>query len=133
MIDATNPDGSPEVRVHRGKHAIELRAKYSHRLIPSRWHEEWKDMGDQYDNCLNDMSIAKHLGAKSRWILQGFHDPDIAILNRSVPTPETMDVPLALQVIASLYAKAWVGDVQGAFTQGLRHLRPEPLFAIPPS
>ena len=79
-------------------------------------------MGDTYDNGLQDASIAKHLGAKSRWILQGFHDPDIAILNRSVPTPETMDVPLALQMLASVKARAWVGDVQGAFTQGLRNL-----------
>ena len=43
-----------------------------------------------------------------------------------------MDVPLVIQLLASLHAKAWVGDVQGAFTQGLRNLRPEPLFATPP-
>ena len=43
-----------------------------------------------------------------------------------------MDVPLALQTLASMRARAWVGDVQGAFTQGLRHQRPELLFATPP-
>ena len=132
MVDATNEDGSPAVRVHRGKQAAELRKKYSHRLIPSRWHEKWKDMGDQHDNGLQLDEVAKHLGAKSRWILLGFHDPDISILNRSVPTPETMDVPFALQILASIQANAWVGDVQGAFSQGLRHLRPEPLFATAP-
>ena len=62
-------------------------------------------MGDGFDNGLQDTNVAKHLGAKSRWILQGFHDPDIAILNRSVPTPETMDVPLALQILASIQAR----------------------------
>ena len=76
--------------------------------------------------------MAKHLGAKSRWIILGFHDPDIAILHRSVPTPEPQDVPLALQTLASIKAAAWVADVQGAFTQGLRHQRTEPLFATPP-
>ena len=133
MVGAVSPEGGPAVRVLRGKQAREYRARYAHRIVPSRWHEKWKDMGDDFDNGLDDKAIAAaHLGAKSRWILLGFHDPDIALLNRSVPTPETMDVPLALQLLASIMAKAWVGDVKGAFSQGLRHLRPEPLFASPP-
>ena len=103
MINATTDIGGPAVKVHRGQKARELRKRYSHRLIPSRWHEKWKDMGDGFDNGLQDPNVAKHLGAKSRWILQGFHDPDIAILNRSVPTPETMDVPLALQMYPGTY------------------------------
>ena len=69
-------------------------------------------MGSDFNNGLKDPSIASHLGAKSRWILQGFHDPDIALLNRTVPTPATSDVPLALQMLASLKAAAWVGDVK---------------------
>ena len=113
MVEATTPDGGPAVRVHCGKQARALRDKYSHRLIPSRWHEKWKDMGEGFDNELGFPEVAKHLGAKSRWILLGFHDPDIAILNRSVPTPETQDVPLALQTLASIKAAAWVVDVQG--------------------
>ena len=133
MVGAVSPEGGPAVRIHRGKQAKAYREQYSHRIIPSRWHEKWKDMGDDFDNGLNDKSIVgAHFGAKSRWILLGFHDPDIALLNRSVPTPETMDVPLALQLLASIKARAWVGDVKGAFSQGLRHLRPEPLFASPP-
>jgi hypothetical protein len=76
--------------------------------------------------------IPAHLGAKSRWIIQGFHDPDIAILNRSVPTPATSDVPLALQMLASIRAPAWVGDVKSAFTQGLKGQRAERLFASAP-
>jgi hypothetical protein len=73
------------------------------------------------------------MAAKSRWIIQGFHDPDIAVLNRSVPTPTTSDIPLALQMLASLKASIWVGDVKSAFTQGLTGQRPERLFATPPA
>ena len=67
-------------------------------------------MGDDYTTPLPIEiivldSVPEHHGAKSRWIIQGFHDPDIAILNRSVPTPETQDVPLALQILVSLQAK----------------------------
>ena len=40
--------------------------------------------------------------------------------------------PLPYRYWASIHAKAWVGDERGAFTQGLRHLRPESLFATPP-
>ena len=89
-------------------------------------------MGDSFNNGLGDPSVPKHLGAKSRWIIQGFHDPDIALLNRSVPTPETADVPLALQMLASIKAAAFVGDVRSAFSQGLKGQRTEPLFASPP-
>ena len=36
-------------------------------------------------------------------------------------------------MLGSLQAKAWVGDVRSAFTQGLRGQRNEPLFASPPA
>ena len=78
-------EDGPPVKIHRGQRARELKERYAERIVPSRWHEKWKDMGDDFDNKLNDPDIAKHLGAKSRWIVLGFHDPDIAILNRSVP------------------------------------------------
>ena len=74
-----------------------------------------EDMGDDCDKQLGDPEVAKHLGAKSRWVLQGFHDPDIHLLNRTVPTPSTSDVPLALQILASIKAAAWVADVRSAF------------------
>ena len=90
-------------------------------------------MGDDYDNGLKLPEIPKHHGAKSRWIIVGFHDPNIALLNRTVPTPETGDVPLALQMLASLQAAAWVGDVESAFMQGGRgEERSEPLRSTPP-
>ena len=72
------------------------------------------------------------MGAKTRWILQGFHDPDIEMLNRSVSTPETEDVPLALQLIASIRARAFTLDVRAALTQSTEGQRKEPLYATPP-
>ena len=44
--------GTGSVRIHRGEKARELRRKYANRVIPSRWHEKWKDMGDGFDNGL---------------------------------------------------------------------------------
>ncbi len=103
---APGPDGTPPVKVWRGAQARKLREEYGDRgrIIPSRWHRKWKDKGGDFDNGLNDPAVPKHMGAKSRWIIQGFHDPDIAVLNRSVPTSATSDVPLCIQVLASLRA-----------------------------
>jgi len=141
MVNQVKAEGGPAVRVHRGARAREIKKNYSHRLVPTRWMHKWKDMGDEYDTPLPPQeilqsAIPEHHGAKSRWIIQGFHDPDITILRRSVPTPETSDVPLCLQMLASIRAKIWVGDVKGAFTQGMRGQRQElglePLYALPP-
>ena len=65
-ICAKGSDGEAAVRVHRGHKARELRMKHASRVIPSRWHEKWKDMGDSFNNGLGDPSVPKHLGAKSR-------------------------------------------------------------------
>jgi hypothetical protein len=131
---AGSQGGQSAIRVHRGEAARRIRREMAHRILPSRWHEKWKDMGDGFNNELPaSEGVPKHLGAKSRWIIQGFHDPDIAILNRTVPTPATADVPLALQLFCSIQAKIWVGDVKSAFAQGLRNQRPEPLYATPPA
>ena len=137
MISQVKESGGPAVRIHRGARAREIKQNYPQRLIPSRWLDKWKDMGDEYETPLSapevlEANVPEHHGSKSRWILQGFHDPDITILRRSVPTPETSDVPLCLQMLASLRARGWVADVRGAFSQGMRNQRTEPLFALPP-
>ena len=50
-----------------------------------------------------------------------------------MPTPETSDVLLACQMVASLQARAEVADVKSAFAQGIKGQRPKPLFAtLPP-
>ena len=89
-------------------------------------------MGDDFDNGLDDPEVPSHMGVKSRWIIQGFHDPDIHLLVRTVPTPATSDVPFACQLLSSLRARAFVADVSQAFTQGVKGLRPDRIFALPP-
>ena len=77
-------------KVWRGKEAAELRRKYADRIIRSRWHEKWKDMGDEYENGIDlnrHPEIRACEEAKSRWILLGFEDPDITNLNRTFPLP----------------------------------------------
>jgi len=49
-----------------------------------------------------------------------FEDPDITSLNRTVPTRSTEDVPMALQLTASMKAPAFTADVASAFGQSLR-------------
>ena len=131
-VQAPDQNGDVAIKVHRGAKARELMARYPHRIIPSRWHRKWKDMGDDFDNQLGLPEIPRHYGPKSRWIIQGVHDPDIVLLNRTVATPETGDVPLALHILASTQAVAWGGYVKSAFAQGLKGMRPEPLFATVP-
>ena len=70
---------------------------------------------------------------KSRWIIRRLDDPDIAALSLTVPTLSTSGAPLALHCLSSVKAKALVGDVKSAFTQGLRNQREEFLFAPPPA
>ena len=69
-------------------------------------------MGDDFDNRLDDPDVPNHMGAKSRWIIQGFHDPDTHLLVRTVPTPATSDVPFACQLLSSMRARAFVADVR---------------------
>ena len=70
---------------------------------------------------------------KSRWIIRCLDDPDIAVLSLTVLTLSTSGAPLALHCLSSVKAKALVGDVKSAFTQGLRNQREEFLFAPPPA
>eukprot|EP00971_Amphidinium_carterae_P340101 6478282-Amphidinium_carterae.4 len=62
-----------------------------------------------------------------------FHDPDIDLVSRSVPTPATGDVPMALQLMASFGIRAWTADCKSAFMQSDQGQRPQPLFALPPN
>ena len=110
-IIAVGSDRTKAVRVHRGAAAAEIYRTYPQRIMPSRWHDKWKDKGADSNNMLDDPAVPKNHDSKSRWAIQGFHDPDIAVLNRAVPTPSTSDVPLALQRLSAIKAKAWVGGV----------------------
>ena len=48
-----------------------------------------------------------------------------------MPTPETSDVPLTLQMIVSLQAVGFCADVKGAFAQSEKGLRKECIFCNP--
>eukprot|EP00973_Karenia_brevis_P080141 11117720-Karenia_brevis.AAC.1 len=54
MINASTTEGGPAVIVHQGKRAREVTAKFAHRLIPSRWLEKWKDVGDDFQLAVPD-------------------------------------------------------------------------------
>ena len=125
--------------MHRGAQARALRREFADRIVNSRWHEKWKDMGEDYVSDISkqdlwDNDITEHVDAKSRWIMQGFTDPDIALLNRTVPTPASEDLMLALQLIASIQGEAGTSDVSSAFGQSIQGLRGpgRRLFANPP-
>ena len=122
---AAGPDSTKAVKIHRGGAAAEIHRKCPRRIIPFRWHHKRKDKGADYENGLKDPSAPKNYDAESKWTTQGFHDPDIAALSRTVPTPPTSDVQLALQRLSSIEAAAWAGDIKSAFSQGLRNQRDE--------
>ena len=48
--------------------------------------------------------------AKARWILQGHKDPDRLLLERAAPTPMTLSLMLAFQLLASLNYELELGD-----------------------
>ena len=127
------------VKVWRGAQARALRKQFADRTVTTRWHDKWKDMGEDFVSDiskidLEENDITKHQDAKSRWIMQGFTDPDIAFLNRTVPTPASEDLMLALQLIASIQGEAGISDVSSAFGQSIKGLRGpgKRLFAEPP-
>ena len=112
------------IKVWRGNDARALRKTFHDRIVSTRWHEKWKDMGDDYNNGLSTEVLAReditsHMGAKSRWIMQGFTDPDISLLNRTVATSTSEDLMLALQLIASIRGNAGISDVSSAFGQSI--------------
>eukprot|EP00971_Amphidinium_carterae_P032554 641019-Amphidinium_carterae.1 len=73
-------------------------------VIPSRWLDVWKTKDDDEPNSYPPhYNIPSHLHAKSRWIIQGFKDPSILSLERSV----CCDFAWPLLV----------ADATGAFTQ----------------
>ena len=57
MIKPTSEAGGPAVRVHRGARARELKKNYAHRMIPTRFMDKWKDMGDEYETPLSPQVV----------------------------------------------------------------------------
>eukprot|EP00971_Amphidinium_carterae_P332368 6466496-Amphidinium_carterae.1 len=127
--------GSAAVRIHVGDAAKRLQQQYPQRLIPSRWLDRWKHAGADHDNQLDPyLRVDKRVEAKSRWVVQGFWDPDLEQINRSTPCPTAQDLMLTLQLLAALEVEAFTADVRTAFMQSEPGLRGgQPLFArLPP-
>eukprot|EP00971_Amphidinium_carterae_P054625 1076231-Amphidinium_carterae.1 len=88
---------SGAIQVHTGRAAEAIRETLAHRIVPSRWLDKWKVSGPAANHGLSLQQqnwVDPRVEAKSRWIVQGFHDPEIVqidMIERSVPTPATGD------------------------------------------
>ncbi|CAE7320438.1 RE1, partial [Symbiodinium microadriaticum] len=80
--------------------------------------------------------------AKCRTVIQGCHDPDLGLLDRSSPTPTRLAELLIYEIACAGYNrrlqmskkawKLWCGDVSTAFLQGQPQARDKPIFMRPP-
>ncbi|CAE7366584.1 GIP [Symbiodinium natans] len=80
--------------------------------------------------------------AKCRTVIQGCHDPDLGLLDRSSPTPTRLAEFLIYEIACAGYNrrlqrnrkswKLWSGDVSTAFLQGQPQARDLPIFMRPP-
>ena len=80
--------------------------------------------------------------AKCRTVIQGCHDPDLGLLDRSSPTPTRVAEHLIYEIACSGYSrrflknrkswKLWSGDVATAFLQGQPEERQLPIYMRPP-
>ena len=78
-VDWNKLKSGGSVKVHRGAQARALRAQFANRVAKTRWHEKWKDMGEDYNNQISaadlaEIDITQHVDANSRWIMLGFSD-----------------------------------------------------------
>eukprot|EP00971_Amphidinium_carterae_P143619 2845466-Amphidinium_carterae.1 len=87
----------------------EVRRQHKDRILPSRLHLRWK---------VESTSTGTTRSAKARWILVGFHDPDVLTLDGASPTPQLSTLNVVLQVLSSLQFEAFAGDFSTAFLQG---------------
>ena len=60
---------------------------------------------------------------KCRWVVKGFQDPDIDVLERQSPTWTADGLACVLQLLASFKWRLTVADVEGAFLQGEEYKR----------
>eukprot|EP00971_Amphidinium_carterae_P175597 3480571-Amphidinium_carterae.3 len=68
----------------------------------------------------------------SRWILQGFSDPDYPYLRIESPAPELSEIQMALQVMASSGNTIETADFKAALNQTIPGLRAEPALVRVP-
>eukprot|EP00971_Amphidinium_carterae_P141915 2810998-Amphidinium_carterae.2 len=113
--EAIRKEGAKMLEEFRGLEVLSLadsekvRREHGNRILPSRLHLKWKT---------ESTSTGTKRSAKARWLLVGFHDPDVLTLDGAAPTPQISTVNVVLQVIASLGFEAYAGDFSTAFLQG---------------
>eukprot|EP00971_Amphidinium_carterae_P139108 2756919-Amphidinium_carterae.4 len=115
--------------------ADEVLRHQKHLVIPSRWLDVYKEVevevSPDYPTALK---IPRGLQAKSRWILQGFHDASALKLNRSVNASSMCELLFVLQIIVDNKWEAFCGDIAAAFTQtDMSNQRQNPVYVKAPS
>eukprot|EP00971_Amphidinium_carterae_P333662 6468495-Amphidinium_carterae.1 len=103
------------------------------RILDSRWIDAWKSQDDPqvYPPECRIVSPC-YLSPKSRWVIRGYSDPDVAHMTVDSPAPDRAEVQMTLQLMVSHKVEIWVADVKAAFNQSLEHQRAVPIYAWVP-
>lgn len=119
------------VKIHYGRMAKEIKAKFAHRFIGSRFVLTRKAIDDEIRVDPNNLDS---LTVEGRRCLQGHLDPDLDVEAREgrlkSPTLSHMSRVCLLQLLASFCWQLQLGDIKGAFLEaGQLEDRFRPLYA----
>ena len=122
------------VKVHYGRKAKEIREKFSHRFIGSRFVLTRKPLEE---GATVDPQDPSTFSVKGRWCLQGHLDPDLHIKAQEgklkSPTLSQLGRMALMQVLSSQNWSLQLGDIRGAFLEaGPLESRFRPLYAHQP-
>jgi hypothetical protein len=102
------------IKIHMGEDAKHIRATVDEkRILESRFVKTRRENPDSPGET----------EIKCRWVVKGFQDPDLDVLERQSPTLSADGLAMVLQVIASMQWIMTVADVEGAFLQGEKYDR----------
>ena len=124
----------PAIKIHYGKRAKEIKERYSHRFIGSRFVITRKPIEE---GCNVNPEDINSFSAKARWCLQGHLDPDLTEKAQSgmlqSPTLSQMGRTMLMQLLSSNGWDLQLGDIKGAFLEaGPLPDRYRPLYAHQP-
>lgn len=105
---------SGAVRVVPAQEAALMRKRFPDRVLGSRMVRRFKPQE----------GVGAEPIAKSRWCVQGHHDPDSGELHVYSPTPQAESIMLTIQAISSLGWQLEVADAKNAFCQSNKLARP---------
>ena len=122
------------LKIHYGKKAQEIKSKFPHRFIGSRFVLTRKALTEGGHVDPQDLST---FSVKGRWCLQGHLDPDLDTKAQEgrlqSPTLSQMSRMTLMQVLSSMNWPLQLGDVTGAFLEAdPLEARFRPLFAHQP-